>query len=134
MRLIGSQRSTLRRWCMRGGLIHVSTSMVIHVTIAQLVGSRHLKKIETSAPTVAHECEVKTMRRKRKTGNNPFPHDELFQESCRICEAYAGDRHSYEECKNCPVYRMAQRHVEIKKELDHMKYVESWNGVPDMGA
>ena len=74
------------------------------------------------------------MKRRRKTENRPFPKDELFKEACKMCEAYTGDDHSYEECEKCPVYRMAKRHENVKKELDHMKYVESWRGVPDMGA
>lgn len=74
-------------------------------------------------------------RRRKQTGNNPFPNDELFKGACQMCEAYAGDEHSYEEwCKKCPIYRMAERHDVISKEFAHMKYEQSWNGVQDMGC
>ena len=75
------------------------------------------------------------MKRRRKTDNNPFPKDELFKKACEMCEAYTGDDHSYEGlCESCPIYRMAKRHAQIKAELDHMKYVKSWEGVQDMGS
>lgn len=75
------------------------------------------------------------MKRRRKTNNSPFLEDELFKEACKMCEAYAGDDHYYEgECNKCPIYRMAKRHAQIKAELDHMKYVKSWEGVQDMGS